>query len=339
MKKYTVQIIVLVVLAGIVIAAQFAPYGTSRLFDMLRIGKKATIEELRDFSIADTAKVDRIFLVDKESRTIDLTRNENNQWLVNGQHDADKHSVNRLLETMKRMTIKNPVARSAEENILKRLATKSVKVEVYQGGSIEKIYYIGGVTQNQQGTYAMIEGSDKPFVIEMPGFRGYLSSRFHTSERTWRSSKVFAFAETEIDEISVNVGRVSSQSFSVKVKGKNNYELYNDAHALAKQFDTIVVRRFVREFNRKFFSSYVPFVNEKMVDSVYRSPYLYRYKVSLNDGREVNLSVHKIQDYVADELDEVGLLNGIINQTEWVNIQTHIFAPMFKELDDFRPEF
>lgn len=338
MKKYTLQIIVLVVLVGIVVAAQFAPYGTSRLLDMLRIGKKTTIQELRDFSIADTAKVDRIFMVNKESRIVDLTRAENNKWLVNGNYDANMHSVNLLLSTFKRMAIKNPVARSAEENLIKMLATKSVKVEVYQTGKLYKTYYIGGVTQNQTGTFAMLEGSSQVFVIEIPGFRGSLSSRFHTNEREWRSSRVFAYNETEIEKVDVSVGRIANQSFTVKVIDKNEYELYDANNTKAKRFDTIVVRRFIREFRRKFFSSYVPYVTPEMTDSVYQSPYLYRYNLLLKDGRTVNLSLHQIKDYVPTGEDEIDLLNGIINQSEWVNIQTHIFAPMLVELDDFKSD-
>jgi hypothetical protein len=182
MKKNIVQIFIIIILLGIIVTAQIAPYGTSRLFDVLKIGKKATIKELRDFSIEDTASINRIFMVDKENNTADLREKEDGRWYINDKYLAKKHSINVLLKTFKRMTIKNPVARSAEKNIIKQLATKSVKVEVYSGDDIIQTYYIGGVTQDQTGTYALLEGSDRPFVIEIPGFRGYLSSRFYTEE-------------------------------------------------------------------------------------------------------------------------------------------------------------
>lgn len=338
MKKYTIQIIILVLLGGLIIISQFTPYGTSRLLDMLKVGKNSTIQELRDFSIHDTASIDRIFMVNKESSIVDLTRSDNG-WLVNKEFEANRYSVNLLLSTIKRMTIKNPVAKSAEENIIKRLATKSVKVEVYSSEKLIKTYFIGGVTQDQHGTYAMIKGSSKPFVISIPGFRGYLSSRFNTNELGWRSTRVFTFEETLIDQIDVSVGRVNNQSFSVKVNGKNDYTLYNADHVSAKSFDTATMRRFVKDFKHKFFSSFVAFKDQQDIDSTYNSPHLYRYDVKLNDGRRVELSLHKIEGYTPVDEQDIDLLNGIINQKNWVSIQTHIFAPMFKELDDFNPRF
>lgn len=340
MKKNIIQIIVLVALAGLIIGAQFAPYGTSRLFDMLKIGKKATIKELRDFSIEDTARVDRIFMVDKENEKVDLIQKANNQWYVNNRYPAKTYSVNLLLKTMHRMRIKNPVARSAEENIIKRLATKSVKVEVYDGDDILKTYYIGGVTQSQTGTFAMLKGSSKPFVIEIPGFRGYLSSRFHTDSILWRSTKIYKYNAEQIDKIDVAVGDKPGQSFSVKVKGRSQYELFNNEGEKAVKFDTLAVRRFVKEFRNKSFTRFITAEPRFKTDSIYNSPFFYKFNLKLNNqNKATELSLHRMKNYQADDITEIDYLNGIIDQNTWVRVQTHIFATMFKELDDFRPHF
>ena len=342
MKKYIVQILVIVLLVGIIVAAQVAPYGTSRLFDMLKIGKQATIRELRDFSIEDTASVDRIFMVDKENNSVDLTEKSDGRWYVNDEFLASKHSINLLLKTIHRMRIKNPVAKSAEENIVKNLATKSVKVEVYDGDEILKTIYIGGVTQSQLGTYALLEGSDRPFVIEIPGFRGYLSSRFYTSSILWRSRRIFVYDQSEIDRIDVNIGSKPDQSFSVNVKGQHNYELYGPQGARAESFDTLGVRRFVKEFKHKFHSNFITGKTQTQIDSVYNSPLFYRFNVTLKNGNNVELSLHrenKVEDIDEDALFTLRKLHGVIDQNTLVIVQTNVFATMFKELEDFNPQF
>jgi hypothetical protein len=339
MKKNLLQIIILAVLLGIVILAQIVPVGNSRLMDMLKINKKGTIKELRDFNIEDTSRIDHIFMVDKENQTLELKREAGNKWVVNDKYPANKYHVNLLLKTLHLMRIKSPVAQSAEENIIKRLATKSTKVEVYDGDELLKTLFVGGVTQNQTGTYAMLKGSTKPFIIEIPGFRGYLTSRFHTVENSWRSARIFQYTENEIEKINVKVGEKSSQPFEIIVKGKNDYELFNNAGVKAKNFDTLAVRRFVREFKNKAFSTIRPQEFQQKTDSVFNSKYFYKISVDLNNGRNTELSLHKIKDYEADDIMEVDYLNGIVNQKLWVSIQTHLFATLFKELDDFRPEF
>ena len=342
MKKHIIQILVIVVLVGLIVAAQVAPYGTSRLFDMLKIGKQATIRELRDFNVEDTAAVDRIFMVDKENNIVDLTESDDGRWYVNDKYLAKEHSINLLLKTLYRMRIKNPVAKSAEENIVKSLATKSVKVEVYDDDDILKTFYIGGVTQNQLGTYALLEGSSRPFVIEIPGFRGYLSSRFNTTPVLWRSTRIFVYDESEIDYIDVEVGDKPGESFEVDVKGLNDYKLLGPDDRPAKVYDTLALRRFVKEFKHKFHTRFITGKKQNQVDSVYNSPLFYRFNVQLNNGNNIELSLHRtheIEKIKEGDMFKVDHLHGIINQNTWVLVQTHIFGTMFKELSDFKPQF
>lgn len=339
MKKNIIQIIILIALIGIIVAAQIVPHGTSRLFDMLKIGKHATIKELRDFNIKDTARVDRIFMVDKENNKIDLRQGKNNQWTVNNKYPAQNYKINLLLETLYRIRIKSPVPEPSEKNLIRKLATKSTKVEIYDGNDIIKTYYIGGVTQSQTGTYAMLEGSSVPFIVEMPGFRGYLSSRFIPDTLLWASPKFFHFTEDQINKIKTKVGDQPKQAFTVEVNGRSNYELFNYQGEQAKTFDTLEVRRFVKQFRDKAFSRYISGKTNQQRDSVYNSKIFYRYNVILHDGKQIELSLHKVKDQTADDILEMDYLYGIIDQKRWVSIQTHLFATMFKELHDFNPEF
>ena len=89
------------------------------------------------------------------------------------------------------MRIKHPIARSALENIIKRMSIQNTKVDIFQNNKQVKTIYIGGETADQLGTFMMIEGAKEPYVVYIPGFNGYLSSRFSCQEHLWRDKKIF----------------------------------------------------------------------------------------------------------------------------------------------------
>ena len=119
-------------------------------------------------------------------------KKEKGNWWVNGKFRARQHSVDLILKTIKKIKVKHPVAVTGIEYRLSKIASKHKKVEIYTGdGNLEKVYYIGGSTKDHQGTYMLLETpedgrSDIPYVCHLPGFHGYLTPRFFTTEEDWR---------------------------------------------------------------------------------------------------------------------------------------------------------
>ena len=108
--------------------------------------KKGTLKVLRDFAVKDTASVDKIFLADKQNATILLERKDN-YWTVNGKYRARRDFIDLLLETIHRVEVAEPVVETKTENVLRRISSDGVKVEIYQNGKLAKTYYVGGVDQ------------------------------------------------------------------------------------------------------------------------------------------------------------------------------------------------
>ncbi len=122
MKKNRIAI-VLVVLLG------------SLSFWFIINNKKGTIKEtLRDFAVEDTASINKIFLADKNGHTITLERKSPGLWTVNGKYNARMDAVQTLLYTIKKIDIKEPIGKKAVDNVIKRLAAKAIKCEIYQYG-------------------------------------------------------------------------------------------------------------------------------------------------------------------------------------------------------------
>ena len=146
----------------------------------------------RNFSITDTLAIDKIVLKNRNLEKIKLERGKkSNHWILNDTLIANQYAVNLLLRTIKDMRIKNPIARTALENVIKRMAIQHVKVDVFENRKLKKRIYIGGETPDQLGTFMMIKGAQEPYVLHIPGFHGYLSSRFSCKEHLWKNKQIF----------------------------------------------------------------------------------------------------------------------------------------------------
>jgi hypothetical protein len=270
-KKYKYQLVVLLILllAVIIVIAK---------------NNKTTIKkELRDFAVEDTAKIDRIFLADKDGNQVLLER-QKDFWLVNGKFEARFDLINILLKTMHNIRIKEPVAKTAQENIIRNLAVKSIKVEIYQNQELLKTYFVGGPTQDSYGTYMIIDGSSVPFVIEIPGFRGYLSTRYSTYEIEWKTQRVFNIPPKEIIQVKFEDFKKPANSFVInKIEDQYSVSSYPEGNLLPNP-DAVKLKTFLNQFRKKNFSKYVDDVPQDWQDSIKQSPPMYKLSVTTAEG-------------------------------------------------------
>ena len=89
-------------------------------------------EDKSDFAINDTLMIEKIILENRSLEKIKLTRdNKNKTWILNDSLLANQHSINLILKTIKEMRVKQPISRSAIQNIIKRMAIQNTKVELF----------------------------------------------------------------------------------------------------------------------------------------------------------------------------------------------------------------
>jgi len=299
-------------------------------------------KELRDFAVEDTASVDKIFLVDKQNNSILLERKDG-YWALNNDYIARQDLVNILLKTLHRIRVNKPVAKAAQQNIIKSLAAKSVKVEIYQNGELSKVMYVGGPTQDSYGTYMILENSSTPFIMEIPGFRGYLSPRFSTFEIEWKTQNVFNIKLRDIKKVTVENGKDNKKSFTV-THNNNHYELFDYKGNKVEKFDTIKVKKFLLAFRKKNFNKYIEDVPEKWQDSIKQSKPMYIVTVEKADGTKQWIKAFNKPgwgrvDFFGEELktdpDNFFLL---MDKGDFVYAQYYSFDPILKTIDDFKPD-
>jgi len=133
---------------------------------------KSTISSNDTFSVADTSSITKVFIADRKGNTISLDK-KYNRWKVNNKFNVRKDAINVLLSTIHQIKIQQPVSLSAFDNVIKNLSTTGVKVEIYAGTEVLKIYTVGNETANHLGTYMLLDGSNEPFIMHIPSFNGY----------------------------------------------------------------------------------------------------------------------------------------------------------------------
>ena len=192
-SRNTLLLLVLLVLIG---AAIF--YFSRKGDEMSTLNAKETA-----FAVADTASIDKIFVAYKNGQSHTLERKANNTWMLDKKFEAQKSMVNMLLETLKRIEVKRPADKASRNGVIRDFATMGRKVEIYQNGQLSKTFYVGLTTDNDLGTYFIMEGSEEPYVIHIPGFSGFLNTRFDISELYWRSVPVFRSTAQTLEELKI----------------------------------------------------------------------------------------------------------------------------------------
>jgi hypothetical protein len=315
--------------------------------------KKGTIKEtLRDFAVADTGAITRIFLADKSNRTITLERQSAGSWLVNGKFLARRDAIQNLLYTIRKVDVKEPVGKKAQDNIVKQLSGSAIKCEIYQGDKLIKAYYVGTETQDQTGTYMILidpetmKPSAKPFVTYIPGFEGYLTTRYFTDEKNWRDVAVFRYHPENIQSVKLQIPFNTALGYEVNVKGFNSYEVKSmgSQQALAN-LDTLVVKQFLSYFQNLNFESFEDQLNEKQMDSVRNSQPLNILSVTGKDGKTRTVKFfarypkkHGEKDITGKEiLFDQERMNAVIDDSkDLVVVQYYVFGKVMPPVEYFR---
>lgn len=181
----------------------------------------------RDFAVKDSEKIGKIFLADRENNTVLLERKGPKKWILNKTYKADQSAVDELLRTLRLMTVKAPVADAARENVIKGMAVKNTRVEIYdRKGKLIKAFFIGAPVERGSGNYMLMDGSDELYVVHIPGLNAMLHTRFFTDLPKWRDREVFHYEPGSIRRVEVEYPVQADQSFAIEVYRRDSFALY-----------------------------------------------------------------------------------------------------------------
>jgi hypothetical protein len=333
MKKNRTSLIITVVL--VVISLYFLFFRDS----FSTLGQKDN-----DFAVQDTAAITKIFMADKDNHTVTLTRIKGGAWKVNGKYDVRSDAMNTLLYTIKMVTVKNIIDPNGVENVLKGLSSGGVKVEIYKGDDRIKMYYVGGPSADQTGTFMLLanSGSGKnfkqPYITYIPGFDGYLSTRYFVRSDDWRDRTIVQYYPYSMKMVKVTYPS-SDSGFQVNIIGRNHFSLENPATRQSVPFDTIAIKQYLTYYQSV---SWEVTIETPKKDSIIHSSPFAILNVTDTAGKSTEVRLFKkkatiaqkekyAKDYEFDPDEAYALING----QDFVLVQYFIFGKMLQPIGYF----
>ncbi|MCB0525919.1 MAG: hypothetical protein H6576_06170 [Lewinellaceae bacterium] len=286
-----------------------------------------------DFAVRNTDDIGKIFIADRKGRTALLERKEGG-WIYNGKYNARPTAVQILLSTISKINVLNIPPAQAVDPMVKKIAGTGIKVEIYdKKNKPMKVYYVGGITNDEQGTIMMMEGSEQPYVMHIPSFVGSLRVRYLLGDDEWRDRSVFCEKPENIEEITVQYPQEKSESFKLEKTGNATYEVqpfYSTtppskspqrkgvAEGYLLQFESLAAEAFeTTNTNRDSVVQLVPFaiINLKKTDGSERSVKFW--------PTATDFVPETGKPYVVRYFTEV-------NQEDFLLTQHRVFAPIFR---------
>lgn len=321
--------------------------------------------EAADFQVWDTASVTKIYLADRFDHESLLERQDGGGWMLNKTYKAHSKQVEYFLTTLYKVRIKMPVSRASHDNIVKELAVNSTKVEVYQivprinlfnriklfnHEKRTKVFYVGDATKDSSGTFMLKEGADKAYIVHIPGFRGFISTRFTANPDDWRDHTVFNASIADIESVTVEFNRQPQSSFRIDNTGRHEYRLTRLADNSPIAYDTLKVINMLSSFNDLRFESLLNnLMNPQRRDSIIHSPFLHRITLTKKNGNTsqlttfeklvTNTTIHEIEgllDENGNPLDPIDhdRIYGLMNEgKDFVLLQYYIFDKLLRPIE------
>ena len=314
--------------------------------------------ESSDFQVWDTASVTKIYLADRRENESLLERQEQG-WTLNGTYKAHPKQVSFLLTTLYKVRVKMPVSVASHDNIVKQLASQSTKVEIYQNvPSINlfdkvklfyhekrtKVFYVGDATMDSSGTFMLKEGADKAYIVYIPSFRGFISTRFTANPDDWRDHTVFHANLADIQSVEIDFNEDPEGSFRIDNIGKHQYKLTRLSDNQDLPYDTLKVINFMSSFgNLRFEALFTNTMEQERIDSITGSPFVHYVVVTDREGNKQDMKTFRklvlngVTDMSGDygDVDHDRMYALIDEGKDFVLIQNYVFDKVLHDVRYF----
>ncbi len=298
-------------------------------------------EKDNEFAVIDTGSITKITIADKQNQKVTLTRVNAGQWRVNDRYFVRPDCLNTLLYTIRMVTVKSIIDPRAWDNTIKDLATNSVKVDIYSGDKKIKSYFVGGQTHDHMGTYMLMvnprtdENYSQPYVTYIPGFDGFLTTRYFTQEDGWRDRTIFRYYPNEIKSVTLKYPQ-ADHSFTINVINHNRFTIENPlTHQPLTNFDTMAVRQYLTYFQ---FVAWEVVVNPEKKDSIINFTPINIMEVTDTLGKVTSIRLYnrkasetENEKYGKDYTYDPDRLYALVNGKDFALVQYYVFGKLLQD--------
>lgn len=170
----------------------------------------------RGFTVENINDVSKIVVRHVKLQPLVFTRKDG-KWKINGKYNADQAVMVHIEKVLigVRLLYVPPV--NTTPTILKSVKGNGIQVDVYESDedTPKKIIHIGSDTQNGDGTFMILGGSNQPFAMHLPGLSGGLRSRFEQPLENYRDKFIFQSTVDQIKTLKLVYPKSNLHSFLI----------------------------------------------------------------------------------------------------------------------------
>ena len=338
----------IIILAIVLIAIAVLLIWNNRYLTTLR-GESA------DFQVWDTASITKVYLADRMDHETLLERTDQG-WTLNGIYKAHPKKINQLFYTLYKVRVRMPVSVASHDNIITQMASRSTKVELYQvvprinlfnviklfpHETRSKVFYVGESTMDNSGTFMLREGADQAYIVYIPGFRGYISTRFTADPDDWRDHTIFHETLANIQSVTIEFGDNPMRSFRIDNTGRHQYQLTRLGDNQTLPIDTLKVINLLSSFSDVRFEALINSTTpQQRMDSILNSQFLHRITLVNKANDTVSMKTYSKRVQRILEIPEeqhaidVDRMYAFINDDrDFVLVQYYVFDKMLHDVD------
>ena len=186
--------------------------------------------------------------------------------------------------------------------------------------------------------------SSIPYIMHIPGFNGFLSTRFHAIERDWRYTGVFTQTPNEIASIAVNYPSTPEKGFEIKQLA-GLVSVYDANGSEVKNINKALVQDYLIGYKKIHLNRFL-FLSDEQVDSVKNQTPYSTITLTTNLGKETKVDFHKMKAPEGDidpitnkqRVYNTSHIAAVINDgNDVVRFQYQIVDKLFMDKDYFLP--
>ena len=308
-KKNLIYLIVAIVL---ILVSLFVVLYENNVFS--KPGKNNLATDI--FAIKDSSKVTKVFLADMHGNQVLLSKSDDG-WKINNSVIASQERIESLLSVMMNLSVKTIVPKTMQNTVNTSLSVGGIKVEVYEivpkftlfgikffeKERKVKTYYMGSATQDNVSNFASIVGYDEPYIVHVPGFRGFVTPQFTQFADDWVTRRVFETKITRIQTLESKDFINPEESFKIEKVGPRFFNVYNFQNEKLADYDTAKLINMLSEYRNKNFESIHKNVTPAQKDSILENN-LWKVITLIDvDGKKTEMKTY-MMPYYASLLDQ-----------------------------------
>jgi len=173
-------------------------------------------------------------------------------------------------------------------------------LKLFKHEKLTRVFYVGDSTKDNLGTYMLMQDAEQPYIVYLPGFRGFVSTRFSPLMEDWLSHEVFRKNLSAIKSLKIYFGENDSMGFNIDVvDAMGNYKikrLLDDS--FLQSYDTLRILNLMTSFSDLRYETRLNnLLPPQKIDSIINSPTL--YEITLVDNSNDTTFVKLFKRYQA----------------------------------------